>query len=126
MSPIDVLRKLRDCFGTITALIIARMNVVQFDPQSFATFQVVEIGCISLIDSSFFCMSKVDKIRAMRYDVVRLGVLMFSAVVVEGIGMEVGEVGICPLSLRFEKEGEGIGSDMDAVQNGVVDAYVYM
>ena len=70
-------------------------------------------------------MSEIDKVRAMRYDVIALGVLVLFTVGVKGIGMDIREIWIRPLSLRFEEEGESIGSNVDTVQDGVVDACMF-
>lgn len=100
------------------------MNVVQLDTESFAAFEVVQVRSVGLIDSSLFCVSEIDKVRAVRYNMIALSVLVLFAIRVKGIGMDIREVRIRPLSLRFEEECKGVGSDMNAVEDRIVNTYI--
>lgn len=66
-------------------------------------------------------MGKIDQIRTMRHNVLSLVIGMLFTVVVECRAVVGEQVGVRPFALRFEKECKGVGADVCAVENSIVD-----
>lgn len=88
----------------------ARVEIVEFDAEGFAAFEVVEEGFVGLCGACWVRVGEVDEVGAVGDDVLVLGVGVVGAVCVEGrclVGCE-GRVG--PFALGFEEEREGVGA----------------
>lgn len=100
----------------------ARVEIVEFDTQFLASLEIVQEAIVRLLGAFLVRVGKIDQIRAVRHHVVRLTVGMGFAVVVEAQGVFVCQRWIGPFALGLEEESEGIRSDVDAVEDGVVHA----
>lgn len=92
------------------------MEIVEFDAEFLAALEVVHEGVVGLFCTGWVCMSKIDQVGAVWYDMFVLVVRVVLAVGMESLHSFSQYRRVYPFALRFEEKGECIGADVDTVE----------
>jgi hypothetical protein len=113
---IEILRQVADGLVAGCRVGDARVEVVEFDSEGFAAFEVVDEAVVRLLSPGGVCVCQVDQVASVRHDMLILLIIMMFALGVEALGGISQQGRVDPFSLRFEEQSECICSNMDRVQ----------